>query len=169
MITYAFLREIQKKETESASLTKLPDDFYEGVSSFLKEKKDEALSSQSILIIKEYENIKKVVKTIQLRREEKLILLALRSQSAPDSLPRLETQLLDELSKLVSSYRQTVLDVWSSEVSQSSLKKIKIVREVERYKGLDNQVYGPFKAGDETLVPLQEAQWLLKSHLAESI
>ncbi len=169
MITYSFLREIQKKETESAGLTKLSDSFYEEVSAFLKAKKEEAISSQSLLAIKEYENIKKLVKIIQLKREEKLVLLALRNQSF-DSLPRIEAELLTELSRIVTSYRKELLDAWSSETSEPKpVKKIKIVKDVEQYKGLDNSVYGPFKPGEEATLPTPEAEWLLKSQLAELV
>lgn len=169
MITYSFLREIQKKETESAGLTKLPDDFYEQIAVFLKNKKEEAMGSQSLMAIKEYENVKKVVKIIQLKREEKLILLALRNQSS-DALPKIEAELLSELSTIVTNYRKLLLDTWSSEPKESNHnKKIKILKEVEQYKGLDNSIYGPFKPGDETTLPLPEAEWLVKSHLAEGI
>ena len=169
MMSYSSLREIQKREMESAALTKLDENFYEQVAEFLKNKREEALSTKSILVIKEYENIKKVVITIQTKREEKLVLLALRGQVV-DGLTDDERTMLYTISSTVKTYRDTVLEVLSTEASEiARTKKIKIVKDVEQYKGLDNNVYGPFKNGEEAALPLQEADWLLKSHLAEQV
>jgi len=168
-MSYSSLREIQKREMESAALTKLDENFYEQVAEFLKNKREEALSTKSILVIKEYENIKKVVITIQTKREEKLVLLALRGQVV-DGLTDDERTMLYTISSTVKTYRDTVLEVLSTEASEiARTKKIKIVKDVEQYKGLDNNVYGPFKNGEEAALPLQEADWLLKSHLAEQV
>ncbi|MBS3067558.1 DNA replication complex GINS family protein [Candidatus Micrarchaeota archaeon] len=167
MISYSYLREIQKKEVESAALTKLDGSFYEQVAEFLKKKKEEALSTNSILSIKEYENIKKVVISIQSKREEKLFLLSLRGQ-AVDGLTESERTLFENISTTVQKYRDNVFEVLSKEGHDAPrIKKIKIVKDVEQYKGLDNNVYGPFKTGEEALLPMQEVEWLLKSHLAE--
>ncbi len=169
MLSYSSLREIQKKEMESAALTKLDEKFYEQVAEFLQNKREEALDTKSILAIKEYENIKKVVITIQTKREEKLVLLALRGQ-AVDGLTETERTMFDTISSTVKTYRDNVLEVLSTEASEiARIKKIKIVKDVEQYKGLDNNVYGPFRTGEETTLPFQEADWLLKSHLAEQI
>ena len=165
------LREIQKKEIESAALSKLDDNFYENVAEFLNKKKEEALNSKSILVIKEYENIKKVVISIQAKREEKLVLLTLRGQSV-DGLTAEERTMLEDISSTVQKYRSRVFDILSSETMAATIQKIKrvkLIRDIERYKGFDNNVYGPFKTGEEAFLPLQEAEWLLKSHLAELV
>lgn len=167
MISYSYLREIQKKEVESAALTKLEDNFYEQVAAFLKKKKEEALATNSILSIKEYENIKKVVMSIQSKREEKLLLLSLRGQ-AVDGLTESERTLFDNISTTVQKYRNNVFEVLAKENHDTPrIRKIKIVKDVEQYTGLDNNVYGPFKNGEEAALPMQEVEWLLKSHMAE--
>lgn len=167
MLSYSSLREIQKKENESAALTKLDENFYEQVAEFLKKKREEAFNTKSILVIKEYENIKKVVMTIQTKREEKLVLLALRGQNV-DGLTQTEKAMLASIASTVQNYRDNTLEVLSAEDSGiSKTRKVKIVKDVEQYTGLDNSIYGPFKSGEEAALPLQEAEWLLKSHLAE--
>lgn len=169
MISYSSLREIQKKETESAALSRLAENFYEQVAEFLKKKKEEALISKSILVIKEYENLKKVVMAIQTKREEKILLLTLRGQEI-DGLTVQEQLMLRDISSIVEKYRNSVLEILASEtVEVPKIKKIKIVKDVEQYTGLDNHIYGPFKNGQETALPFSEAEWLLKSHLAELI
>ena len=79
-----------------------------------------------------------------------------------------ERTLFENISTTVQKYRDNVFEVLSKEGHDAPrIKKIKIVKDVEQYKGLDNNVYGPFKTGEEALLPMQEVEWLLKSHLAE--
>ena len=156
---------------ESAALSRLDDNFYSQVAEFLNKKREEAFVSKSILVIKEYENIKKVVQSILSKREEKLVLLTLRGQQV-DGLTLEEQDMLQSISQTVQKYRSKVFEVINTDAQEHEhplpkIRKIKILRDVEQYKGLDNNVYGPFKTGEETTLPMQEADWLLKSHLAE--
>ncbi len=153
---------------ESSAVVQLPDDFYRTVSELLSKKCDEALSSKSILAIKEYENIKKIVMAIQSKREEKIVLMAVRGEREGPGLAVEEREMLKELTVIIRKARETVKSAWSSEepVSDES-RKIKIVKDVSQYRGLDNSVYGPFKQGSEQLLPRAEAEWLLKAGMAE--
>ena len=74
MINYSVLRDIQKRELESSALAKLDNDFYQKVGEFLTVKKKEATESGSLLAIREYENLRKIILMIQAKREESLFL-----------------------------------------------------------------------------------------------
>ena len=165
MFNYTTLREIQKKEMESSAFVPVENDFYEQLAKLLEQKHNEAQQSNSLLAIREYENIKKIIQTIQNKREEKIALMALRGNVESTGLSQEETQLLKKLHADIQQSRATVKKVWESE--QSTAKKVRIMKEVERYKGLDNNIYGPFKPGEELLLPKEEAEWLLKANLAE--
>lgn len=166
MLTYSALREMQKKETESAALVGVEPDFYEKVARLLERKKQEAQESNSLLTIREYENIKKVIQGIQGKREEKIALLALRGEHEGRGLSHEETQLLQNLVEAISQARTTVKNVWESEPRRLP-RQIRILREVEQYTGLDNHLYGPFKTGEQPLLPKEEIDWLLKAKMAE--
>ncbi len=173
LLSYSFLREIQKKESDSAKLTALGENFYVEAANFLKKKREEAFSTGSILAIREYENIKKIISTIKEKREEKLVLIALRSEGIPTGLTPEEIELLEGLSHCVGKFRTRISAVLPSEENtlpraRGRTSRVKMLKDVEPYKGLDNNIYGPFKNGEEVELPKEEAEWLLKAGMAES-
>ncbi len=170
MLGYSDLRDIQKKEMESSAIVKLPDDFYASVSDLLGKKNSEATSSKSLLAIKEYENIKKIVMAISSKREEKIVLMAVRGEREGAGLTVEEKEMLKELSAIIKKSRSVVQSVWTSEELIPGLGlRIRITKDVSQYRGLDNSVYGPFRQGEEKLLPSAEAEWLLKAGMAETM
>jgi len=170
-LSYSLLREIQKKELDSTRITPLDEGFYQEASDFLKKKKGEAFSSGSSLSIKEYENIKKIIDTIKERREEKIVLMAIRGDGNTSGLTPEEKGLLKELSGAVEKFRGKVLELLAEEETTLPEKKskVKLLKDIEPYKGLDSNVYGPFRSGDEIELPSEEAEWLLKARMAEKV
>lgn len=167
-MNYSDLRDIQKREAESSALVQLSDDFYKTMASFLMLKKQEAINSKSILSIKEYENIRKIVVGIQSKREEKLVLMAIRSDSVPDGLTFEEKQLIKELSLIITKARESIRSSWDNETpTNDGSIKVRLTADVSQYKGVDDVVYGPFKVGSEQILPKSEAEWLLKAKMAE--
>ena len=163
-IDYSLLRDIQRKELESAALVSLEDDFYDSVSAFLSTKKKEALNSNSLLAIKECENIKRIIISIASKREEKLMLTALRSENQVEGLTKEEKAVLKNLVDTISKWRENLNNMWFSEN-----KKVRLLKDVQQYTGADNSSYGPFKVGEVYSLPRQEAEWLLKSRMAEVV
>jgi len=170
MLNYSELRDIQKKEMESSAIVSLPADFYQSVSQLLSNKATEVHSSKSLLAIKEYENIKKIIISIQAKREEKIVLMAVRGDGEGVGLTAEEKEMLKGLTSIIRKSRDTVKNVWESEEPLSDdSRRIKMVKDVAQYRGLDNSVYGPFKRGEEQMLPQPEAEWLLKAGLAEPL
>lgn len=168
-LDYSLLRDIQKNELESTKPTPLEENFYANASDFLSTRKKEAFASGSTLSIREYENIKKILTTIKERREEKIILMAIRGDGNSGRLTPEEKKLLKELSDAVRKFRESIADSASEEstLPVPEKKKVKLLKDIEPYKGLDNNVYGPYKSGDEIELPPAEAEWLLKAKMAE--
>ncbi|MEK6982160.1 MAG: hypothetical protein AABX38_04480 [Candidatus Micrarchaeota archaeon] len=177
MLSYSTLRDIQKKEMSSAAITTLEQNFYIQVSEFLFKKKQEAMSSKSILAFKEYENVKKIALTIRSKREEKIVLIALRGESTIPGLTKEEQTMLDQIRQLITNSRSNLDNLLNSDennyiignATSSAFKKIRVLKDIQPYKGLDDMTYGPFKIGEECDLPLTEAEWLLKSKLAEPL
>ena len=170
-LSYSALREIQKKEMESAAIIKLENDFYSQIAELLAKKKEEAMVSQSIMAIREYENIRKTVISIQAKREEKIALMALRGENDGDGLTPEEKSFLQRFYGEINEMRNTVKGLWNSAETRnpSLIRKVKITRDVERYVGLDKNIYGPFKQGEQHMLPKEEADWLLNAKMAETI
>ncbi|MBN2478273.1 DNA replication complex GINS family protein [Candidatus Micrarchaeota archaeon] len=171
MLSYSTLREIQKKELESGALVELDEDFYSQVSELLQNKKEEALASSSMLSLREYENIKKIVLSIQGRREEKILLMALRSEKSHLGLTLEEQEMLLSIRNLLSDYRNKVDAIWVSPENEKEkkMKKVKMTRDVDEYKGNDDNLFGPFSKDEEYMLPKEEADWLVKAKMAEAV
>ena len=153
---------------ESSAIVGLPDDFYQVISHLLAKKGDDAMASKSLLAIKEYENIKKIVIAIQGKREEKIVLMAVRGEREGAGLTLEEKQMLKDLYSIVAKYRDVVKSAWGTENAvPADSRRIKMLKDVSQYRGLDNSLYGPFKPGEEALLPNAEADWLLKAGMAE--
>ncbi|HID46493.1 MAG TPA: DNA replication complex GINS family protein, partial [Chromatiaceae bacterium] len=155
MLTYAVLRDIQKREMESSAIVQLQDGFYTEVAEFLSKKKEEA-SGGDMLSLREYENIKKIVRDVQTKREEKIVLMAIRGESTGTGLTSEEGDMLRQLVSIIDKSRGKLVGVWGSE-NKPAQKKVRLLKDVEQYKGLDNKVYGPFKEGEEQMLPGGEA------------
>jgi DNA replication initiation complex subunit (GINS family) len=167
---YSALRDIQRSEMQSSAIVKLPEDFYQLISRVLQEKQDEAISIKSLVAIREHENIKKIVRSIAAKREEKIVLMAIRGEIGGEGLTAEEKELLKGLTSIIMKSRETVKSVWESETpAPVGSQKVKLLKNVEKYRGLDNTIYGPFKEGEETLLPKPEAEWLRKSGMAETV
>ncbi|MBI5227417.1 DNA replication complex GINS family protein [Candidatus Micrarchaeota archaeon] len=169
MVGYSDLRDVQRKEMEFSGAVVLSDDFYESVADLLSKKNLTAFSSKSLLAIKEYENIKKIVLSIQTKREEKIVLMAVRGETAGTGLTKEEREMLKELSSILNKYRTSIKEAWDNDSAEINSRRIKLLQDIAQYKGLDNNLYGPFKSGDEANLPLSEVEWLLKSKMAENI
>lgn len=168
MASYSELRDIQRREMESSAIVALPADFYASVSQLLGQKGGEARQSKSLLVIKEFENIKKIVMAIQAKREEKIVLMAVRGEREGAGLTAEEKELLKELSSIIRKSRESVKNVWDSEeAAPPNSRRVKVLKDVSQYRGLDNALYGPFKEGEEQTLPRAEAEWLLKAGMAE--
>lgn len=170
VLNYSELREIQKREMDSSAVVNLPDDFYHTVSQLLAKKNDDAFSSKSLLAIKEYENIKKIVIAIIAKREEKIVLMSVRGEKEGLGLTLEEKEMLKELSMIIKKSREQKHAIWSSEDHNAgNSRKVKVLKDISQYRGLDNSIYGPFKQGDEQIIPKAEAEWLLKAGMAEML
>jgi hypothetical protein len=47
--------------------------------------------------------------------------------------------------------------------------KVRMLKDIPAYNGVDDLRFGPFKAGEELMVPESEARWLVTGKLAVSI
>ncbi len=170
MLTYSALREIQKKEMESLEPVKVEKDFYSQLRLFIEAKKAAVMKNQSFAEMRELENIRKVAKSIVAKRKEKLLMISALLEQEPEGLADEERLFLTQIRK-VSSDSFGIIDSMFDEPKNDipPRTKVKIVKTIDAYKGLDNNIYGPFREGEEILLPEEEAEWLLKSKMAEHI
>lgn len=169
MLTYSHLREIQKKEMESLELVKIEKDFYVQLRQFIETKKVSALKIPSFMEMRELENIRKVAKSIVAKRKEKLLTFSAISLCEIEGLAEEEQIFLSKMKKIAKEEFAGIDTIFEDSVEEIDKTKLKIVKAIDAYKGSDNNIYGPFKEGEEIFLPEEEAEWLLKSKMAEHI
>ena len=102
-----------------------------------------------------------------MRREEKIVFMAVRGEKDMPGLTKEEGALLGDISKRVHKCRDDISDIWNGKKTDDTAKKVKILKDIEPYTGLDNNTYGPYSDGDEPFLPQAEADWLIKSKMAQ--
>lgn len=196
IITYDSIYETLRKEKYEPEIQKLPETFYSEVINYLKEKQsiiDSQKSQKSIFADetakteKQIQNIKKLLKELYERRENKIIQLALFSS-------RTQTQL--DLSNLLPEEQEFFKTIYSSltlykkdilhnlillklpkiskpkDIKTESQEKTKLVRflnPVPKFMGEDLNVYGPFDSDDIASLPTKAASLLIKTKRAQEI
>lgn len=165
---YEMLKELWRKEVESESLAKLPDDLSQklreyigSIKHYLKVSDKETLSAE----IKEAaaNAVVRLVEDIFELRLRKILRYALNNQ-APESLYNFEFEFYPSLLKLIQDYRESVREMatavayqdWAQIKSQYEL--VCFLKDVEQIIGSDLKVYGPFKAGDLAVLPPENAR-----------
>jgi len=174
-LDYKKLRNIQRDERDGTALTPLPDDFYTKMEKFIRAKKDEIRKSNSLSDIKELENIAKTLRGIRELREQKIVFKALKSEKRDvEGMTKDERRAYEKVAEVLADSRARVDDILQDaepdETTEGKpFRKIRALKEVPAYKGTDAVTYGPFKLGDEMLLPEHEAEWLVKEKLAEVV
>ncbi len=188
MITFKYLREIQKKERSSAGLCKLDAGFYGAVSDYVLRKKriKDRGKELSFKEKKEIENIWPVVKSIYDTRETKIVNGALKAartgMKVANLLPEEENLLKDVRERIVEA-RRGLESVLSSEGKTRSLdesedapdpedngmSQIRIIVDIPEFVGEDLKTYGPWKAGETATCPKNFADIFIKNGKAEEV
>ncbi len=173
MLNYAYLRDIYKEESSNSQLTKIDPNFYSEVKRIIIEKK----GSNDYNEISEGEKMLKLLKRILIKRREKLLLLSLLDKINEDYLTEEEKKFMHNLKKAyLDAFNEIELLINGKNVEIKKEKNegilkvsIKIIKQVEAYKGLDDNIYGPFSEGDIVELPKKEAEWLLQAKFAEKV
>jgi DNA replication initiation complex subunit (GINS family) len=172
MLNYSKLREMQRSEVASSELCTVEEDFYSKLREFLVEKKGEAVGSQNLLAIKEYENLRKIARAIVNKRNEKLVLLALRGKKETAGMTGEEAEFMGRLSRAIEendAKLSFIFEEGNGAAKKDNIKRVRLLKTISPYKGLDEKVYGPFEEGEVAELPEDEAQWLLKEKMAEPL
>jgi len=186
MITFQFLRELQKLERESADLQQLDPDFYEILASYLRRKMELAAKDPNPeLALRELANVRPVINYIIDRREQKIVAGAVKAARSPGfrlkSMLPAEEELFEKLAIILSDSRKKVEAVLTglaanagganAQSAQTQPKKtsLKFLSDVPAFVSEDLQSYGPFSTGQSAEVPKSVGEILVKAGKAREI
>ncbi|MGB9719040.1 MAG: hypothetical protein ACPL06_00395 [Candidatus Anstonellales archaeon] len=167
MITYSVLRDIERQELTQASLAPLPEDFYEKAKNYAMEL-EVKINSGGVMVLREYDNVKRIIKRIIEKRGEKVVLLAVRGIES-ENLTKEEKDLFYSIKERMEEYRRNFSVGETESVKKDRVKKIRMIKKVEAYTAPDGNVYGPFREREEVVLPSEEANTLLRAKLAEEV
>ena len=193
-LSYKRLRDMAREEKAAPALSRIPDDFYPSIEAFLSSKFSEMETNRSVLQMREFENATAVIREIAQIRQQKILFKAIRSRGEhgkTDGMTREEHGIYDRFCGILEEENGRLSSVLArfesrkeaqkqaAEPSEKTVadetggkgkfKRLRFIRDIQAYIGMDRQTIGPFKPGEEGTLPDEEAKLLLKEKMAEEI
>jgi len=176
-ITFELIRKIQREEQRTQKLSKLPDDFYKNVKSYINTK----TNMENRKVVLEVKSIERLAEDIFNRRERKVLNLAIisaRTNIQPENLTEEERSFFDHVLAVVKERRNTLLTVAvEKDVKGGEDEKmaptpetaglVVFKKEVPAFVGSDLKNYGPFKKGDITKLPDENKKIMLEQGVVD--
>jgi DNA replication factor GINS len=168
-ITFELIRRIQREEQKLNKLSKLPENFYESVASYLQQKKQLTLKDDRRSIL-EMKNVERLIEDIFNRRERKIVTSAINAARANiqvDNLTAEEKKFFDSITELIKKRRSENLDRMLTAEKSELVSMIVFKEDVPEFVGSDEKIYGPFKKGDIARLPEDNMKVLVERGVAE--
>jgi len=162
-ITFELIRSIQREEQRTPKLTKIPENFYDIVSTYLAHKEKVAKSKLEI------KNIKRLVEDIFNRRERKILNFAIitaRTNALPENLTKEEKEFFDKVVSMIKGRRDEII----KKIVKGKKELVTLIvfkEDVPEFVGVDEKTYGPFKKGDIAKLPEENMKVLIERGIAE--
>ena len=166
MITFETLRKIEREEKASNGLTRLPEDFFESVASYLSKKIQLKGDEEDSELMNARHTIGDIVKL----REKKILVSALNfadSGVEPANLTDEEKGLFDQAASLIMQFRTDSKKFLDPGLARNSM--IVFREEVPQFVATDMKNYGPFGKGDVANLPEDVTRLLVEKGFANPI
>lgn len=196
IITYDSIYEAFRKEKYESEIQKLQDTFYLDIINYLKEKQailenqksqKTVFSNEPVKIERQIQNIKKILKDLYEKRENKIVQLALffsRSDTKVDisNLLSEEQEFFKTIHEVFKNYKEGILSnllalkepkiiqpkAIKTEFEEES-KLVRFITPVPKFMGEDLNIYGPFNSDDIASLPPKAASLLIENKRAQEI
>ena len=181
-MSFEHIREVQRKEKNSARFAEVEPTFYKELAAYVKQCTADCKSNGSGF--RELENSIKMARDVFDKREQKLVMKALRSvrtkEFDEEHMTGEEKAVFGALVDAIQSNRKFFDSIMLGEYSfaaaaketlikgkEDNLVLARVRRETPVFVGSDAKEYGPYKEGDVVKLPRAEADLLAKQGLAE--
>ncbi len=188
-MNYERVRELQRKERNVSNIVELDDTFYSELAGFVKDSTEDQMQTNSADAFRELENVMRLSRDLFDKREQKILLRAMRSvrtgelddsHMTPEE-KRLYCDLCSNLNTHRSFFNKVLLGDYTennggtcAEEQETLIKErspnitlARVRKAVPRFVGSDSNEYGPFAAGDVIKLPKKEADFLSQQNLVE--
>lgn len=174
-MNYDALYKAWKREKESTQLQQLPKDFYGDLADYMRRlREDQQMLDEKSLTAKlattEYTYTNRLFMELLQIRRNKIATEILNSGSVPiEACAREEEKLVNDLTSVMDTYKKILkdrLEGKEAQVKEIVVKPKKILvrflQPLPAIVGVDMKNYGPFKQEDLALLPVENAEALLK-------
>jgi DNA replication initiation complex subunit (GINS family) len=168
-ITFELIRIIQREEQRIPKLTKLPENFFTNVDSYLQQKRRFAETKDDRKGELESKNIERLIEDIFNRRERKILnqaIISARTNIPPENLTDEEKVFYDDLVISIKA-RRLSLERMLQEEKKEEVKLVVFKEEVTEFVASDMKTYGPFKKGDIARLPEENIDVLMERGIVE--
>lgn len=168
-ITFELIRRVDREEQRSPKLSRIPDNFYSAVHSYVQQKKTMAAKEDRRGLL-EVKNIERLVEDIFDRRERKVVTAAVnaaRTNIQPENMVEEERDFFDLMAGTIRQRRETSLRKMFAVEKGEQAELIVFKDEVAEFVGSDMKNYGPFKKGDIAKLPDDNMKLLLQQGSVE--
>ena len=180
MITFAEIREVHRKERESAKLVPLPDTFWKDVAEYFAEKmrKYEDLKKTSSKFTdkvltqfeRELRNAGNVLIELYTIREKKMLMLAWGevggSKADTRALTPEEREVFERIVEELRSARDRIL---ANAMAGEKIVRIKVLEKIPAFLGTDLNLYGPYEPGQVVELPARYAKLIVEKGKASIV
>jgi DNA replication initiation complex subunit (GINS family) len=177
MITYSELYEVLRKEKYSEQLQHLPSEFFSNVAEYLEDKKkmtqkeSDSFSDAVVKIKKQYENAIAIIKELIMKREKKIVNLALVaaktgvSKRDIENMLENEKELFETITKKIEETEKQFNDMIEHGENKKDLKNqlIRFTQDTSEITDLEGNRLGPFKESDVANLPSEISEVLIKA------
>lgn len=164
-ITFEFIREIQREEQRNTSLTKISEDFYDKVKSYVREKKKLVQKKKDKAMATELRNIQRILEDIFNRRETKIMnhaIITARTGVMPQNLIGSEKEFFEAMLEFLKNQRGRLLEESVKKVEEEYVK-VELLEDTLEFLGIDLKKYGPYNKGDIVTLPKDNAELFIKA------
>jgi DNA replication initiation complex subunit (GINS family) len=166
MLTYESIRDAVNKEKSSPGLTPLPADFFTSAKAYL-DKKSKMRTKEDMW---EYDQARRRMQDLVEIREKKILMGALyyvRSGVKPENLTEDEYNFLKSLADIIKEWQEKKKGMLEAKVEPATVASF--TEDVPLFVGIDMKRYGPFRPGDISTLPKENAELLAKKGAARIV
>lgn len=174
---YESLFEYWKQERASNKLLSLRETFMQRLRTYIEqlitERRSEDISEiHGLLLEAEISNLRFILKSLLQHRVKKILAMVLASETIDHSLlTRQEQRFVEQITRSLRSVMMLEDDLFApmESDSSSSLTLIRFLEDYPQIAGVDLKTYGPFRADDLAVLPLENARGIIRRNGAEPV
>ena len=177
MLSYAELQSIYRKEKEAPNLQEIPKDFYVQVRKLMGKVEEE----------RHKRGVMKLLRSIYLRRQQKILLHVLRTleeADPPENITPEEGEIYECVREILQKKYKTLLNELKKSEAEAikekklvqelkkegrKVKKVRVLKPIPAFVGVDMKEYGPFAVDDEVELPQANVEILVEKKVVEEI